>query len=157
MAYAMYDTLVKYDNAGRAVPLLATKWSTPTNKVTIVTIRKGVKFHNGNPLRVEDVVWSLNRIHDPVKPASNNFLALPKDIWGKATKINDSQLRIVTKKPTRMIENFRFWFIMPENADDLNLGEHPSAPAPSRTRTSSRATGSSSRASPTTGTAAGPT
>ncbi len=32
MAYAMYDTLVKYDSTGRAVPLLATKWSTPTNK-----------------------------------------------------------------------------------------------------------------------------
>jgi peptide/nickel transport system substrate-binding protein len=130
MAYAMYDTLVKYDNAGRAVPLLATKWSTPTNKITIVTIRKGVKFHNGNPMRVEDVVWSLNRIHDPVKPASNNFLALPKDIWGKAEKINDSQFRIVTKKPTRMVENWRFWFIMPENADDLNLGVKPIGTGP---------------------------
>ena len=30
--------------------------------------------------------------------------------------------RITTKKPTRMVESFRFWFIMPENADDLNLG-----------------------------------
>src|SRR5262245_5233615 len=125
MAYAMYDTLVKYDNKGRAVPLLATKWQTPNPRTTIVTIRKGVTFHNGKPMRVEDVVWSLNRIHDPVKPASNNFLALPKDIWGKATKINDTQLRIVTKKPTRMIENFRFWFIMPENADALNLGVKP--------------------------------
>ena len=122
--------LVKYDNAGRAVPLLATKWPTPNPKTTIVTIRKGVKFHNGNPMRVEDVVWSLNRIHDPVKPASNNFLALPKDIWGKATKINDTQFRIMTKKPTRMIENFRFWFIMPENADDLNLGQRPIGTGP---------------------------
>ena len=125
MAYAMYDTLVKFDSAGRPKPLLATKWVSPNPKTTIVTIRKGVKFHDGKPLRVEDVVWSLNRIHDPVKPASNNFLALPKDIWGKAVKINDTQLRITTKKPTRMVESFRFWFIMPENADDLNLGERP--------------------------------
>jgi peptide/nickel transport system substrate-binding protein len=130
MAYAMYDTLVKYDNKGRAVPLLATRWQTPNPRTTIVTIRKGVTFHNGKPMRVEDVVWSLNRIHDPVKPASNNFLALPKDIWGRATKINDSQFRIVTRKPTRMIENFRFWFIMPENADSLNLGQRPIGTGP---------------------------
>ena len=90
-----------------------------------MTIRQGVKFHDGNPLRVEDVVWSLNRIHDPVKPASNNFLALPKDIWGKAEKVDDTTLRITTQKPARMVENLRFWFIMPENADDLNLGEEP--------------------------------
>ena len=76
-------------------------------------------------MRVEDVVWSLNRIHDPVKPASNNFLALPKDIWGKAVKIDDETFKITTKKPARMVESWRFWFIMPENADDLNLGEQP--------------------------------
>ena len=90
MAYAMYDTLVKYDRNGRAVPLLARSWTTPNPTTTIVKIRRGVKFHNGNPMRVEDVVWSLNRIHDPVKPASNNFLALPKDIWGKAVKIDNA-------------------------------------------------------------------
>src|SRR5436305_9456202 len=55
MAYAMYDTLVKYDDKGKAVPLLAEKWSTPNPKTTIVTIRQGVKFHDGSPMRVEDV------------------------------------------------------------------------------------------------------
>lgn len=130
MAYAMYDTLVKYDNTGRAVPLLATKWETPNNKTTVVTIRKGVKFHNGKDMRVEDVVWSLNRIHSTTKPVSNNFLALPKDIWGKAEKIDDSTFRIVTKKPTRMVESWRFWFIMPENADSLNLGVRPIGTGP---------------------------
>ena len=158
MAYAMYDTLVKYDNDGRAVPLLATSWTTPDPKTTIVKIRKGVKFHNGNPMRVEDVVWSLNRIHDPVKPASNNFLALPKDIWGKAVKIDNQTLRITTKKPARMVESWRFWFIMPENADDLNLGEQPigTGPVPVQELRQGRPA-RARRGSPTTGTAAGRT
>src|SRR5690349_3547078 len=81
MAYAMYDTLVKYDDKGQAVPLLAEKWSTPNPKTTIVTIRKGVKFHDGKDMTVDDVVWSLNRINSSTKPVSNNFLALPADIW----------------------------------------------------------------------------
>jgi peptide/nickel transport system substrate-binding protein len=132
MAYAMYDTLVKFDNLGRAVPLLATKWTTPNPKTTIVTIRKGVKFHDGTDMRVEDVVWSLNRINSATKPVSNNFLALPKEIWGKAEKINDTTLRITTKKPTRMVESWRFWFIMPENADTRkpNMGAQPVGTGP---------------------------
>ena len=131
MAYAMYDTLVKYDTQRPApCPSSRRSWSTPNPTTTIVKIRRGVKFHNGNPMRVEDVVWSLNRIHDPVKPASNNFLALPKDIWGKAVKVDNETLRITTKKPTRMVESWRFWFIMPENADDLNLGERPIGTGP---------------------------
>ncbi len=130
MAYSMYDTLVKYDDRGRAIPLLAARIQTPNPRTTIITIRPGVKFHNGKDMRVEDVVWSLNRIHDPVKPASNNFLALPKEIWGKAVKLDNRRLRVTTKQPTRMLENLRFWFIMPENADDLNLGERPIGTGP---------------------------
>ena len=145
MAYAMYDTLVKYDNQGKAVPLLATKWSTPNPKTTIVTIRKGVKFHDGTPMRVEDVVWSLNRINDPVKPASNNFLALPKDIWDKAEKINDSTLPDHDEEAD---PDGRELALLVHHAGERR---HPeagrassrSAPARSSTRTSSRATGSS--------------
>ena len=81
-------------------------------------------------MRVEDVVWSLNRINDPVKPASNNFLALPKEIWDKAEKIDDSTFRIKTKKPTRMVESWRFWFIMPENADTGSRASASSRSAP---------------------------
>ena len=132
MAYAMYDTLVKYDDQGKAVPLLAEKWSTPNPKTTIVTIRQGVKFHDGSPMRVEDVVWSLNRINSATKPVSNNFLALPADIWDKAVKINDTTFRITTKKPTRMVESWRFWFIMPENADTRkpDMGVQPVGTGP---------------------------
>src|SRR3954451_5269324 len=132
MAYAMYDTLVKFDNAVRAVPLLAAKWETPNPKTTIVTIRKGVKFHDGKDMTVDDVVWSLNRINSATKPVSNNFLALPKDIWDKAVKINDTTLKITTKKPTRMVESWRFWFIMPANADTRkpDMGTQPVGTGP---------------------------
>ena len=132
MAYSMYDTLVKYDNKGRAVPLLATSWQTPNPRTTIVNLRRGVKFHDGKDMTADDVVWSLNRIHHPTKPASNNFLALPKDIWGKAEKLGPYRLRITTRKPTRMIENFRFWFIMPQDGDERNpnLGVEPVGTGP---------------------------
>ena len=132
MAYAMYDTLVKFDNLGRAVPLLATKWTTPNPKTTIVTIRKGVKFHDGSRCASRTSSGASTGSTSATKPASNNFLALPKEIWGKAEKINDTTFRITTKKPTRMVESWRFWFIMPENADTRkpDMGVQPVGTGP---------------------------
>lgn len=130
LAFALYDTLVKYDDQGKPIPQIAERWETPNGRTTLVTIRQGVTFHDGRPLRVEDVVWTLNRIHATDRPVSNNFLALPRDIWGKAEKIDSRTLRITTKKPSRMVENWRFWFIMPENADDLDMGRRPMGTGP---------------------------
>ena len=50
MAYAMYDTLVKYDKNGKAVPLLARELDDArTRRRRSSRSGKGVKFHNGKP------------------------------------------------------------------------------------------------------------
>lgn len=132
IAFAIYDTLVKFDDKGEAIPLLAESWTLDNPRTTTVKLRQGVKFHDGSPLRVEDVVWTLNRIHDPKRPVSTNFLALPASVWGKAEKVDDQTFKITTKKPARMVESWRFWFILPENADDKDLGTNPNGTGPFR-------------------------
>jgi len=61
----IYNKLVSFDPADLAAgygPSLATKWDVSADGKTITfTIRKGVKFHSGNPLRPEDVAFSLQR------------------------------------------------------------------------------------------------
>jgi peptide/nickel transport system substrate-binding protein len=42
-------------------PALATGWRTPDPRTLVYTLRDGVRFHSGAPLRAEDVVYSLNR------------------------------------------------------------------------------------------------
>ena len=60
-----YDTLVRYDAADTTVlaPALATEWRVDAdNKTVTFTLREGVTFHSGNPLRGEDVVGSWKRV-----------------------------------------------------------------------------------------------
>jgi peptide/nickel transport system substrate-binding protein len=60
-----YDTLVRYDAADTTVlaPALATAWSVDAATKTVTfTLRDGVTFHSGNPLRGEDVVGSWTRV-----------------------------------------------------------------------------------------------
>lgn len=60
-----YDRLVQYDAVDTTVlaPGLATSWEIDADAKTIVfTLREGVTFHSGNPLRGEDVVGSFERV-----------------------------------------------------------------------------------------------
>ncbi|WP_299689930.1 ABC transporter substrate-binding protein [uncultured Tateyamaria sp.] len=60
-----YDTLVRYDATDTTVlaPALATEWQVDAaNKTVTFTLRDGVTFHSGNPLRGADVVGSWKRV-----------------------------------------------------------------------------------------------
>jgi peptide/nickel transport system substrate-binding protein len=52
-------------------PMLATKWTPSKNgSVWTFTLRPNVKFHNGQPLTADDVVYTFQQLSDP-KNASN--------------------------------------------------------------------------------------
>jgi peptide/nickel transport system substrate-binding protein len=60
-----YDRLVQYDapDVKTLAPGLATEWTADDASKTITfTLRDGVKFTSGNPLRAEDVVYSFKRV-----------------------------------------------------------------------------------------------
>jgi peptide/nickel transport system substrate-binding protein len=62
--HAIYDTLLTYkgSNVTTAVPDLASSYTASPNAETYTfTLRKGVKFANGDPLTASDVVFSLMR------------------------------------------------------------------------------------------------
>ena len=58
----VFDTLIKAEPDGKLAPDLAEKWEISKDGTEILfTIKKGVKFHNGDVLTVQDVAYSLNR------------------------------------------------------------------------------------------------
>ncbi len=63
LMYNIYDTLVfpALDGSGEIKPFLAEKIDIDGTTYTI-TLRDGVKFHSGNLLTADDVVFSLNRM-----------------------------------------------------------------------------------------------
>jgi peptide/nickel transport system substrate-binding protein len=73
MAYALHDALVKPMPGNLMTPSLAESWSASEDGLSYdFVLRKGLKFHNGDPFTAEDVVFSFKRakgaqLHEKVK------------------------------------------------------------------------------------------
>jgi peptide/nickel transport system substrate-binding protein len=60
--YAIHDGMAKAMPGNPMAPSLAESWQvSPDGRVYDFTLRKGVKFHNGDPLTAEDVKFSFER------------------------------------------------------------------------------------------------
>src|ERR671919_2078904 len=60
--YALHDALVKSMPGQAMAPSLAESWTVSPDSLTYeFVLRKGVKFHNGDPLTAEDVKFSFER------------------------------------------------------------------------------------------------
>ena len=73
----IYERLVGYDPRKAGSPLagiIAESWvMTPDGKQFTFRIRKGVKFHSGNPLTAEDVAYTFKRIISLDREPSTNL------------------------------------------------------------------------------------
>src|SRR5499433_3174098 len=60
--YAIHDALVKAMPGNPMAPSIAESWQmSPDGRVYDFTLRKGVKFHNGETLTADDVKFSFER------------------------------------------------------------------------------------------------
>jgi peptide/nickel transport system substrate-binding protein len=78
-------------------PALATDWRFAEDNSLDLTIRQGVKFHDGSTLSADDVVYTINMAANP-----ESKVATPSNYaWiDKAEKTGDWTVRIKMKKPT---------------------------------------------------------
>jgi peptide/nickel transport system substrate-binding protein len=92
--YALHDALVKPMPGGISTPSLAESWTMAKDGVTYdFVLRKGARFHNGEPVTADDVKFSFERykgsgaklLKDKVKevqtPAPNRVRFVLKEPW----------------------------------------------------------------------------
>jgi peptide/nickel transport system substrate-binding protein len=71
------ETLLRYDASGKLVPWLATSYKeNAEGKNIILTIRKGVKFHDGTDLNAEAVKWNLEQFITVKAAAAKSFASI---------------------------------------------------------------------------------
>jgi peptide/nickel transport system permease protein/peptide/nickel transport system substrate-binding protein len=62
LLYPLFDTLVDFEPATLAPkPGLATAWEFPDPKTLVLTLREGIKFHDGEPFDASAVKFNLDR------------------------------------------------------------------------------------------------
>ncbi len=69
----VFEPLVRYNKELKVEPALAESWEVVDPTTWRFHLRKGVKFHNGNPFTADDVVASINRAVHETSPVKSNL------------------------------------------------------------------------------------
>jgi peptide/nickel transport system substrate-binding protein len=128
----VYEGLIGRDRDLKIVPALAESWETLDPLHWRFHLRKGVKFHNGDPFTADDVLFSADR----VRANGSNFLSnVPAD--AKFVKVDDYTVDVTLSSPNPiLISQWDGWYIM----DKKWCQEHDAvAPTPASATTPSYA------------------
>lgn len=94
VASQLYDTLITFDGTGRPIPALATSWKITGPNTWELTLRRGVKFHDGTLFDAAAVKFNVERAIDPKRVGRSTLFAPYID---RADVVDDHTVRIVTK------------------------------------------------------------
>ncbi|MEO5607230.1 MAG: ABC transporter substrate-binding protein [Polaromonas sp.] len=96
----IYEGLVRFNDKVQIEPALAESWTSVSPTVWRFKLRHNVKFHNGEPLTADDVVFSWQRVQTPGSIAKLN-LGDVKDV----RKVDAFTVDVETKGPFSLLLN----------------------------------------------------
>lgn len=124
----IYDYLLALDDRLRVVGGLASSWEQTDPVTYIVTLRQGVKFHDGHELTSADVVYTFNSFIDPnfVSPRKGAYRSLKS-----VDAVDPYTVRFTLKEP---FGSFPINLVMPvvPNGAGPELRDHPVGTGPYR-------------------------
>jgi peptide/nickel transport system substrate-binding protein len=97
----MYEPLLRRDRELKLEPALATEWTNIDPMTWRFKLRQGVKFHDGTPFTVDDVLFSVQRALAPGSDLASQ-LAIVKEV----KKIDDNTVDFVTDGPAPILPNY---------------------------------------------------
>src|SRR5262249_58151373 len=91
--YALHDALVKPMPASLNAPSLAESWTmSKDGRVWEFALRKGARFHNGDPVTAEDVKFSFERYRGAASPILKERV---REVQG----VDPGRVRLLLKEP----------------------------------------------------------
>lgn len=105
--YNAFDSLIGKDvSKAESVwrPGLATEWKQVSDTVMELKLRSGVKFHTGETMTADDVVFSIDRMINPTFPPHVVMGKAFVSNFAKVEKIDEQTIRITARKPEPLFE-----------------------------------------------------
>ena len=127
----IYEGLVRFDRLLRLQPGLAESWSNPDPLHWIFRIRRGVRFHDGRPLRAADVAYSLQRAVFHEDSLVSGYFASVKSV---ATAGSESVVVETAEPDPILLNKLAFAYIVPkaESMAQPSLATRPVGTGPYR-------------------------
>jgi len=98
-SHMVFDPLVRWTKETTIEGRLANKWERLDPKTVRFYLKKGVKFHSGNELTADDVIWTVNRLKQSV-----DFKGIFEQ-FETPVKVDKYTVDIVTKVPYPLLLN----------------------------------------------------
>ncbi|KZY40747.1 nickel/dipeptide/oligopeptide ABC transporter substrate-binding protein [Roseovarius sp. HI0049] len=97
LSHMVFDPLVRWNKDLGFDPRIASEWERIDDTTMLFHIREGVKFHSGNELTAEDVVYTIERLK-----SSPDFKGIFAG-WSSATAVDDYTVEVKTDGPSPLI------------------------------------------------------
>lgn len=128
----IYDTVLTRTPAGDLIPSLAAAMPTMVDPTTWeIKLRPDVKFHNGDPMNADAVVFSIKRVIDPnFNSEQVSFFSTIKD----ASKKDELTLHVSTNGSDPILPSRLYWLkvVPPAHSQDPKFAETPVGTGPYR-------------------------
>lgn len=134
----VYERLVRQDEQLNPQPALAVSWKRLSPTQWEFKLRDGVRFHDGSAFSAQDVIYTIERVRDVLKPPSGGFETYTKPI--KSVTAPDPMTVVIEtngEAPTLPLQMTAL-FILPHKAngfattEELNAGTQPNGTGPYR-------------------------
>lgn len=114
--FNVFEGLVKYNSDGDTVPAVASDYEISDDGLTYTfTLRDGVKFHNGEEVTQDDVIYCIERCRDDenVNPQTSTGLACVESVEA----VGDDQIVLHLSEPNTELMSILTLSIIPKDYD----------------------------------------
>lgn len=110
--FNVFEGLVKPTSNGDLIPAVASNYTVSEDHLTYTfTLREGVKFHNGDAVTAEDVVYSLKRVAAPTETGVVQVEAL--SIMADVAAVDERTVAITLTEPSNEFISYLTVAILP--------------------------------------------
>lgn len=99
LSHMVFDPLIRFTQDMQFEPRLAESWERVDNETFRFNLRKGVKFHSGNDMTADDVVWTFERLKE-----SPDFKGIFEPLLAMV-KVDDFTVEVKTDGTYPLVEN----------------------------------------------------